>query len=311
MPRQLQGSYAPFPGTRKVIPVSGGGTGASTPEQAAQNLGGIHKSRYNVPGGIVQADEAGLLPSWALLKGGIAVGYSIDGPLSLVQGQTSVYTITNYNSLSPAQASVDHGSVTVSGDQVSITAPTDQTQVTLTLGARTIVIPVLPFGPVQPVFTTLEGSTQKRNFVLSVAPYHSEPENKGSWIPVTTSGTSVSVPANASVLEIMGRSGTTGTCYAQLGSTQYKLNTSTIVRRIELTGQASAIFVFSGDGNLSYRFVTPSSVHVSTDWQIASDPNFINIVLQSLADTVNKTTWPVYLPPGKYYARARMLGQLS
>lgn len=36
---------------------------------------------------------------------------------------------------------------------------------------------------------------------------------------------------------------------------------------------------------------TPS--HQQSDWQLATDPNFNNIVQQSLNDTVNKTTWTV------------------
>jgi hypothetical protein len=50
-----------------------------------------------------------------------------------------------------------------------------------------------------------------------------------------------------------------------------------------------------------------TDTHVSTDWQIASDIAFTNIVAQSLLDTTNKTTWVAngLLANTQYYVRAR------
>lgn len=47
--------------------------------------------------------------------------------------------------------------------------------------------------------------------------------------------------------------------------------------------------------------------HASTDWQIASDINFANILEQSTADTVNKTVWNTTLLTSEttYYVRVR------
>jgi len=50
--------------------------------------------------------------------------------------------------------------------------------------------------------------------------------------------------------------------------------------------------------------------HTATDWQIATDPLFSNIILESLDDTKNLTSimWTNILDPdNKYYARARSL----
>lgn len=55
-----------------------------------------------------------------------------------------------------------------------------------------------------------------------------------------------------------------------------------------------------------------SDTHASTDWQIASDAGFSTIVVQSLADTSNKTSWAV--PSGQltesteYFVRVRHTG---
>lgn len=53
-----------------------------------------------------------------------------------------------------------------------------------------------------------------------------------------------------------------------------------------------------------------SDVHQSSTWQLATDSNFSNIVLQSVNDTVNLTTWSVsnLLPGTDYYIRVRYKG---
>lgn len=50
-----------------------------------------------------------------------------------------------------------------------------------------------------------------------------------------------------------------------------------------------------------------SESHISTDWELATDSNFTQMVQQSLADTVNKTNWPlVGLAAGTtFYVRVR------
>lgn len=54
-----------------------------------------------------------------------------------------------------------------------------------------------------------------------------------------------------------------------------------------------------------------TDTHQSTDWQVATDVGFTNIVAQSLNDTLNLTSWQVtpQLTTGQtYYARVRYLG---
>lgn len=66
---------------------------------------------------------------------------------------------------------------------------------------------------------------------------------------------------------------------------------------------------------VSSAFAVGSGVdtHASTDWQIATDAGFTNIIKSSIADTVNKTTWtPGNLPVNTLlYARIRYTGDYT
>jgi hypothetical protein len=74
------------------------------------------------------------------------------------------------------------------------------------------------------------------------------------------------------------------------------------------TGNPLELTVKSSAFNISDGYDT----HLSSDWQLAIDPNFIGIVQQSLNDTVNKSTWTLntLLPNRNYYLRVRYKGQI-
>lgn len=60
-----------------------------------------------------------------------------------------------------------------------------------------------------------------------------------------------------------------------------------------------------------FTVVSGSDTHLNTDWQVATDAGFTNIVAQSNNDTVNKTSWTVGVTLSlntTYYARARHRG---
>ncbi len=60
----------------------------------------------------------------------------------------------------------------------------------------------------------------------------------------------------------------------------------------------------------TFSMLAGSDTHASTDWQIAIDAGFTNIVAQSINDVVNKTSWSGILPTSNitYYIRARHKG---
>ena len=59
----------------------------------------------------------------------------------------------------------------------------------------------------------------------------------------------------------------------------------------------------------SFNVINGTDTHISSDWQLATDSSFTNIIAQSLNDSTNLTSWPVSLSTGTtYYVRVRYNG---
>ncbi len=91
----------------------------------------------------------------------------------------------------------------------------------------------------------------------------------------------------------------------------------TLVAVAPLAPTLTSPVVFTGLG-ASIAFTTSaftmpngtSDTHMSTDWQVATDSGFSNIVSQSINDTVNKTSWSIsgLTENTTYYMRVRVRG---
>ena len=81
-----------------------------------------------------------------------------------------------------------------------------------------------------------------------------------------------------------------------------------INRRVVLVPGSGINTIVTGTGHLEYRFLSSSFTHTATDWEVATDMNFSNIVASSYNDTVNKLSWVTTLPVGDYFMRFRYHG---
>lgn len=313
MPRQLQGSEASAGLMTAVAPLVKGGTGATTPAGAVQNLGGISRSTLGKPNGLLPADHRGYLPAGVLKDAGFTVGYALEGPSYLVHGLTSVFYITNYSSLSPADVSVDVGSVVVSESEIYLTAPSAGSSVTMHVGERTLTLPLVPPGPFSPELLYPQPNAEvKQTITVYAKPFHAEPDVYGAWVEVVDQdGVNVAIPAGVSGIECLGRRGNAGEAYVTLQGVAYQLGVSTTRRKLDRGYNSSASFFINGTGKLSYRWIYPSAKHIATDWEIARDAEFTDVVLRSLNDAVNLTSWLVTIEPGQYFVRTRYYGDTN
>lgn len=292
-----------------IATISQGGTGATTPDAAVAALGGLSRSLIGKPSGLLQADSRGYFPISILTEHGFSVGYALEGPSRLVHGETSTFFITNYNSLESPVISVDVGSVTVREDEFDITAPLTGSAVTLTLGERTITLPVVPFAPLKPEIVSPgnDGEVQETVTVIT-HPFESANELYGDWMEIHDN-TTVHFPEKSVAIELRGRRGVSGVCYLSLEGSSYTCGISETRRKVERGQATQGTLVVSGTAALRCRFVFPSAKHIATDWEIAMDPDFKNLVAQSLYDTTHLTQWTVKLGLGAYYLRTRFYGE--
>lgn len=73
-----------------------------------------------------------------------------------------------------------------------------------------------------------------------------------------------------------------------------------------VTGQGATI-VLTGS---AFSWVGTSDTHLNSDWQVASDSGFTNIIQSNYADATNKTSWPItgLVSNTTYYWRVRYRG---
>ena len=155
------GEYNP-----NVVPVRLGGTGAKTKPDAAKNLGSVSlqsvgKARGPVPLN-AQGKATGTLPD------GLPVpGHSIFGPTKLVTGASAQYRITDFDKQISYTVSTDSGSVSMDGDIVVYTAPSQTGNFGFNLGIRFFPVRVIAAAPSKPeILSPTENAAVGNNQVV-------------------------------------------------------------------------------------------------------------------------------------------------
>lgn len=291
MPRQLQGAEALMDQMTTIAPINKGGTGASTAEQAIVNLGGVSRDRIGQLGGIAQADTNGHIPISILQEIGLSVGYSITGPEQVVIGQTAFFHISNYNMLNPVEISTDVGSCELIGDVIHVTPPASGTELTLTIGARTLVLPIIEAGIKKPVilFPPGDATPISPGVTFYTSGFIAGPEQYSEWFEITDTEYTIAFPVNTTSIICEGRRGETGEATVTIGSNVYGFGVSLTQRELPRNAEGSLVITRSGSGYVRYRWVFLSATHQSSSWDIATDPEFTNLVHTS-HDTVNLTS---------------------
>ena len=218
-----------------VLSIEAGGTGATDPDAAKNNLNIIGKEDRNAALGVAGLDENGIIYG-ALIPSVLMNAISLNGPDEVNVSTTTNYTIAGYSSFEEYTISTDVGSVTRTGNTVVFTAPSTPRVANITLDGRVYQINVKALG----IYINTPS-------IISPTP---GANNQGPSINFTSS--------------TFGVSGGTDT-------------------------------------------------HEGTDWQIATDASFSNIVASVTNSSVNKTSWTAggLQPNTTYYARLRYKGTIA
>lgn len=233
---------------------------------------------------------------------------SISGPSSINENTPAIFTVENYNSGIQYAVTPISGTVTITGSQITYTAPATDGVNTLFTGfmvnSTTVYVTVSP--PPAPVITgpvTLAigqvGTYTMTNYVAT-----------GTYDISTTGGT-------------LTQSGNTLTYTAPQDTGTYSFTVNGVMSAVNVilpTIMAPSVTApVEGAINLGPAVTftaTPFAMSVgqdtqqATNWQLATDALFLNIVQSSLADTVNLSSWTVQnlLSNAVYYARVQYIG---
>lgn len=284
---------------------------------------------------------------WVRLDDGSGTGSSVslNGPITVTQGSTNSYTISDYNAFSIYSTSTSVGTFTRTGNTISLIVPNpaNTTQITLTVtrdgvptsflvavGAQSVATPSITYP--SEAQTSVELAPTLSSSVFATVPAGQDTHQSSQW----------QIASNSSFATIVWDSGTTTTNKTSvmvpngvlsLGTVYYARvrHTGTIIgasawsptRTFTTTSQSvvtPTVSVTGGPNNVgetptistsAFAVSSGTDTHASTDWQIVKVSDS-SVVWQSLGNTTNKTS--IIVPGGilqvntQYKARARHAG---
>ena len=267
---------------------------------------------------------------------------SLDGPVTVNQGTTNTYTITDYNRFSSYSATTTVGTISISGETVTLVVPTTTaTQIKMSVskdntvsnfnvavGATAIITPSIT-SPTEGT-TSVNVAPTLSSTAFATAPVGADTHQSSQWQvstnsaftaivfdsgTTTTNKTSISVPALALNTIHYARVRYTGTTLGTSAWSTTRTFTTTnqyvATPSISTTGSTAAVGgtpTFTGS---PFSPVNGSDTHSASDW-IVTKVSDGSVVYQSLGDTTNKTS--IKIPNGllvintQYRIRLRYAG---
>lgn len=319
-----------------AVPIDNGGSSSKRLATAVQYLGLLTNGSKGVASGSADLDANGKVKHVNLPDSIISEVVNVSGPVTLKVNQTGIYTITDYDSATSYDVAATSGVVTRTGDTITYTAGTTPGNGGFTLNGKAYVIPVTYYSVVTPNITApsngATGQSGTVNFTSNAFAMEggTDTHQSSDWQVATDSGFSnvVSSVANSTSNKLTytasGLNPNT-TYYARVRykgvvsdfsswspvisfstATSFAPNAPTLTN--PTNGQTS---VALSTTFTSSAFNSPGvDTHYSSDWQIATDSGFSNIVKSATDDTVNKLSWLVtgLVDLTVYYARVRHKG---
>lgn len=272
------------------------------------------------------------------VAGGGGASVALSGNITLYINQSTTLTITNFNVFSTYSVAVSAGSVSRSGDSISLTAPSSAQTVTLTVtmdgDASTFALVIQAAG----IATPTNSSPSNGAYLSSTSPTFSA--SAFSWIGASDTHASsdwqlATDAAFTNIVASVTASTTSKTSWTPTGlsltqtyywrvryngttngtsawSTAFSVSPSSVATPTNSTPANAATSQGKNPTLNTSAFATvgATDTHASSDWQLATDSGFSAIVQSQTASTSNKTSWTVadLSVSTTYYWRVRYNG---
>ena len=322
-----------------VVPLEKGGTSADNAPQALINLGLVPRFQIGEPNGPVPLTSEGLIdPSY--LQGLSTATVEVDGPDNLDVGEPGTYQITNFDSRIVYKVDADFGTVSINHDVVTYETPLQPTQGT-GFEINGLFFPVLTNEivrtPDTPSITSPAGdvlANQTSQLFIS-SPWSTQfPEDSLGSMRWQVATDSLFEDIVVDVVQSTGNFDRYNLQNIQPGAEMFVRVAHTGFYGYTSTWSATRKFTrppeekpltptitvpaVSGDVNVQVITLTTSAfagtaageTHATSDIQMATDPDFINMAWSSTGDAANKISWQVTLVSRdtNYYIRVRHNG---
>lgn len=319
-----------------AVPIDTGGSSSKKLVTAVQYLGLLTNANKGIPLGAADLDANGKVKHAILPDSIISEVVNVSGPFSLKISQTGIYTITDFDSNTVYDVAAMAGIVSRIGDTITYTADAIPGNGGFTLNGKSYIIPVTYYSVVTPNVisptnnqTGLSGTVEftSNSFAMEGG---TDTHVSSDWQLSTVNDFSSLVNSiadssgNKTTWSVSGLNPNT-TYYVRV---RYKASTSEysswspIVSFMTSTSFAPNAPNFTNPTNgqtsvaisttfTASAFSSPGvDTHYSSDWQIATDAGFSNIIKSATDDTINTLSWPVsgLVDLTTYYARVRYKG---
>jgi hypothetical protein len=319
-----------------AVPIDNGGSSSKKLDKAVQYLGLLTNASKGIALGTADLDSNGKIKHALLPESIISEVVNVTGPALLKISQTGIYTITDFDSSTVYDIAATAGVVSRNGETITYTAAATPGNGGFTLNGKSYVIPVSYYGVVTPNITSptngqtglggtvnftsnsfaMDGGTDTHassdwqistvnDFTSLVSSIADSSGNKNTW---SVTGLNPNTTYYVRVRYKAAISGYSGWSPVISFSTSASFTPNAPTFTNPTNGQNSV--ALSTTFNAS-AFNSPGvDTHYSSDWQIATDAGFTNIVKSTTDDTVNKSSWLVsgLVDLTTYYARVRYKG---
>ena len=319
-----------------AVPIDNGGSSSKKLATAVQYLGLLTNNTKGVALGTADLDANGKVKHVNLPDSVISEVVNVSGPTTLKVNQTGVYTITDYDSGTTYTLAATSGVATRNGDTITYTAGGSPGSGGFTLNGKAYLITVTYYSVITPNVTAptngqtglsgtvsftsnafaMEGGTDTHqssdwqlsttsDFATLVSSVTDSASNKTSW-SVTGLNPNTTYYARVRYKGVISGYSAWSPVINFSTSTSFTPNAPTITN--PTNGQTSVALSMTLSAS---AFSSPGvDTHYSSDWQIATDAGFTNIVKSATDDTINKVSWLVsgLVDLTVYYARVRYKG---
>lgn len=298
----------------QTLPISKGGTSTDTVDKAKGTLKIVKNATVGQPNGPVPLDATGKIAS---NKFASAAKVSLDGALAVIATQTLLLEITDFDSFKNYTLSVSAGTVTRVGKTITYVSPSTAQTVNLTINGKVYNIDVQVAAPAKPSITApiANAVVLTASYTLTSSAFSqfgdSSTHLASDWQVSTNVDFSaplanvVADTVNKTTYTVAGLVDT-NVYYARV---RYKASNGnygswsdarafSILIPVPATPSITAPGNNATDISLTPTFTSSAfgvmadnSTHASSDWQVATDAGFTNVVKSTSTDAANKVAW--------------------